>query len=82
MPEFEWDEKKNTSNKEKHGVSFDTAKAVLQDKDRIQYIKTKNNERRYITVGKVVKVILTPWFTPYEKGQSVLFRLANRDAAK
>ena len=28
---FEWDEKKNASNKKKHGISFDEAKTVFTD---------------------------------------------------
>ncbi len=29
MPEFEWDEKKNKTNIEKHGISFETASLIF-----------------------------------------------------
>ncbi len=32
---FEWDENKNRSNQQKHGISFDEAKTVLFDMDAI-----------------------------------------------
>ncbi len=58
MALFEWDQKKNKANKEKHGLSFEDASKVFNDPDRIQYIATKMNEKRFITVGKVVKFIV------------------------
>ena len=33
--EFEWDEKKNTVNKKKHGISFEEAKSVFYDPDAL-----------------------------------------------
>ena len=32
--EFEWDESKNKSNQEKHGIDFNDAKAVFSDENR------------------------------------------------
>ena len=32
---FEWDEKKNNSNKAKHGISFDEAASVFEDERAI-----------------------------------------------
>ena len=32
---FEWDEKKNTINKLKHGVSFEEARTVFYDPDAL-----------------------------------------------
>ena len=31
---FEWDEEKNTVNKEKHGISFETAALVFDENRR------------------------------------------------
>lgn len=41
MPEFEWDEGKNKSNQAKHNISFEDAKGVFDDEDRIQYMSSK-----------------------------------------
>lgn len=53
--EFEWDEAKNRSNLEKHGVDFADAAAVFADPlhltmpdDRFSY-----GEQRYIIIGSV-----------------------------
>ena len=37
---FEWDENKNKSNQDKHGIDFNNAKEVFQDNNRkIQWIE-------------------------------------------
>jgi len=63
MALFEWDERKNKTNKAKHGISFEDASKVFDDPDRIQYINTRENERRFITVGKVIKFIIAVVYT-------------------
>jgi uncharacterized protein len=63
MALFEWDEKKNKTNKEKHGISFEDASKVFDDPDRIQYINTRGTERRFITIGKVIKFIVAVVYT-------------------
>jgi len=63
MPDFEWDEPKNASNRKKHGLSFEQAKEVFEDDNRLQFITTRNGERRYLTIGKAFKVIMTVVYT-------------------
>jgi uncharacterized DUF497 family protein len=63
MSKFEWDENKNASNKQKHGISFEDASKVFDDSHRIQYINSSGNEKRFITVGKVIKFIITVIYT-------------------
>ena len=58
MALFEWDKKKDQANQEKHGVSFEDAKRVFDDPDRIQYLTTRGNEKRFLTVGKVINFIV------------------------
>jgi len=50
---FEWDEKKNTQNKKKHGVSFETVKLIFYDPKRYEMYDKKHSffEKRWITVG-------------------------------
>ena len=50
---FEWDEDKNKVNKIKHGVSFEEAKTVFDDKDSI-FLHDENHsfdEERFILIG-------------------------------
>ncbi len=63
MALFEWDENKNKSNKEKHGISFEDASKIFDDPHRIQYINSQGNEKRFVTVGKVIKFIVTVVYT-------------------
>ena len=46
--EFEWDERKNRRNKNKHGIDFETAMKLWDDKNRIEIqtsfpIENRNN---------------------------------------
>lgn len=55
MSNFEWDEHKNKSNQQKHGISFERAKDVFEDEDAIAYPgHTKDGENRFLLVGKVL----------------------------
>lgn len=51
---FEWDEQKNQINIEKHGISFDDAKAIFDDV-RITAVDTRQSygEIRNISLGTV-----------------------------
>ena len=50
---FEWDEKKNASNKKKHGVSFEEAKSVFTDQFArlISDPDHSDDEDRFILLG-------------------------------
>ncbi len=61
--EFEWDENKNNKNKIKHKISFENAKDVFEDENRLQYALDVNGERRYLTIGKVFKIIILVVYT-------------------
>jgi len=54
--EFEWDENKDLSNKNKHGYDFDYAKLIFEDKNRMKFRDIRNDygEERWITVGYVL----------------------------
>ncbi len=62
---FEWDTAKNAANIEKHGVSFEQARAAFADKSRIiqQDVTHSHQESRYFCYGKVEGAILTVRFT-------------------
>ena len=50
---FEWDENKNTTNKKKHGVSFEEASTVFQDENALLISDPDHseNEERFILLG-------------------------------
>lgn len=51
--EFEWDEEKNRSNKQKHGYDFEDARYVFED-EYYSLEDTRHNygEPRYLTLGR------------------------------
>ena len=56
---FEWDNDKNERNKQLHGISFENAALVFNDKNRIELFDENHSdtEDRMITIGKVNKVL-------------------------
>jgi len=71
---FEWDDKKDAKNQEKHGVSFCEAQYAFSDKNRVIAEDTKHStasEKRYYCFGKIDGNILTVRFT-YRKN---IFRI-------
>jgi len=65
---FEWDEDKNTKNKQKHNVSFEDAQYAFFDPKRIiteDSTHSHEEEKRYFCIGqdKAGEGILTVRFT-------------------
>jgi uncharacterized DUF497 family protein len=62
---FIWDEEKELSNIQKHGVDFTAAAKAFKDPDRKIYIDSKHvgEEERFFCIGKVEEKILTVRFT-------------------
>lgn len=56
---FEWDETKNSSNQQKHDVSFEEAKEVFYDPLHISKLdhRFSHFEERWITIGATKKSI-------------------------
>ena len=46
MLEFEWDENKNKSNREKHSISFEKAKEAFQDENAVEFRGDSSTELR------------------------------------
>lgn len=53
MLRFEWDERKNTQNRRKHGVSFEEAQTVFLDEQALLVADPDHSEReeRFILLG-------------------------------
>lgn len=62
---FEWDDNKNLTNKEKHGIDFNDAKKVFEDEKRKTSPDLRKNygEDRWITIGKIVDTIIVVVYT-------------------
>jgi len=65
MTRFEWDEAKDKSNQEKHGVSFALAQHAFADARRViaQDISHSGREKRLYCTGRAGEGILTVRFT-------------------
>ena len=50
---FEFDSKKSASNKQKHGLDFQEAKALWDDPDFIEIPVQTIDEPRYLVIGKI-----------------------------
>jgi len=64
--QFEWDDKKSSSNKIKHGIAFDTAKDLWNDSNRVEIETSYSIEERTILIGKVKNKLWTAIFTQRE----------------
>jgi len=53
MIKFEWDKSKASSNKRKHGISFEEAQSVFYDDFAIQFFDDENSdvEDRFLILG-------------------------------
>jgi uncharacterized DUF497 family protein len=62
---FDWDEKKNTENREKHGVSFALAQYAFLDPHRViaKDLEHSETEERLYCIGRVGEGIMTVRFT-------------------
>ncbi len=62
---FEWDNNKDKTNQEKHGVSFFEAQRAFLDVNRViaEDIDHSHSEKRYYCFGKVDGAIMTVRFT-------------------
>lgn len=71
---FEWDEHKDASNREKHGVSFALAQYAFADPHRVilEDMAHSQDEKRYYCLGEVAEGIMTVRFT-YRSGVIRIF---------
>lgn len=59
MLNFEWDENKNLLNKEKHKISFETARYVFLDPAAPRtFDRTINGEERWHIIGNILEIII------------------------
>jgi len=51
--EFEFDPKKSDSNRRKHGIDFQEARALWDDPDLIEIPVQTSDEPRYLVIGTI-----------------------------
>ena len=51
--EFDFDERKSTGNKRKHGIDFTEAQLIWEDPDRVEVPARTEDEPRFLVVGKI-----------------------------
>jgi hypothetical protein len=77
--EFEWDEEKNTINKKIHKISFEIAKEIFRDENRIEIYDKQHSieEDRYNTIGLVNDVLFVVYTERQDKIRLISARLAS-----
>ena len=50
---FEYDENKSLSNKQKHGIDFEEAKLLWDDDRMVELTAFYEDEKRFINIGKI-----------------------------
>jgi uncharacterized DUF497 family protein len=50
---FDWDSRKSLTNREKHGIDFETAKSLWLDDDRVEIEMAFPDESRWALIAKV-----------------------------
>jgi hypothetical protein len=62
---FEWDQRKNKENQQKHGVPFEIAQYAFADPDRViaQDLSHSHDEQRFFCFGIVGEGVMTVRFT-------------------
>jgi uncharacterized DUF497 family protein len=64
-----WDSAKNRENQRKHGISFDDAKVVFQDLDRIEVLDDRDyGEERWVAIGTMGKIVALVVYTERNSG--------------
>jgi len=78
----EWDENKNAINRRIHHISFETARLVFADPNRIERLdnslSNSSKETRWQTLGLVGKVLFVVYTERDENIRLISARLANK----
>ena len=81
---FEWDDRKNLSNKRKHGVSFEEAQTVFFDENAIEFDDPDHSiqEERFLLLGLSLKLKVLVVCHCYRKDESIIRIISARKATK
>ncbi len=75
----EWDDKKAAINKQKHGISFETAAMVFADENRIERRDNRHSqdETRWQVIGMVDDVLFVVYTDRDESAKLIMAREAS-----
>jgi len=81
---FEWDNKKEKTNKRKHGISFEDARTAFYDENAIQYFDPDHSdeEDRFILLGISFKLKVLVVCHCFRENDSVIRIISARKADK
>jgi uncharacterized DUF497 family protein len=81
---FEWNSRKASENKRKHGVSFDEAKSAFLDENARLIPDTENSEdeNRFVLLGLSIQLRLLLVCHCYRAGDNVIRIISVRKADK
>ena len=81
---FEWDDNKNTTNKTKHGVSFEEATSVFYDENALVISDPEHSaeEERFIILGMSSRANLLIVCHCYREADLVIRIISARKATK
>ena len=86
MPEitFEWDERKNKANQQKHGVSFEEARSVFFDDRAVEFYDNEHSEweDRLLILGVSVRLRLLMICHCVREERNVIRIISARKATK
>lgn len=79
---FEWDDAKNEINRKKHGISFEEARSVFDDKDALLINDPEHSEEeaRFIILGYSLRANLLVVCHCYRDQESVIRIISARKA--
>ena len=82
MLKFEWDDCKNKTNIEKHGISFEEASSVFQDDDALIITDEDHSEseERFVLIGFSYKANLLVVCHCYREKDSIIRIISARKA--
>ncbi len=81
---FEWDENKNVLNIQKHGIDFNDAKQIFDNKILTKEDTRKDyKEKRWIAIGLLIEYIVVIIYTVRNNSVRIIsVRLANKNEKK
>jgi uncharacterized DUF497 family protein len=86
MPEirFEWDEKKHSLNKRKHGVSFNEGQTIFADENGLLLDDPdhSHDEDRFVLLGLSSSLRLLVLSHTYRKGDAIVRIISARKATR
>lgn len=69
---FEFDPEKSIANKEKHGIDFEEAQALWEDKNRVTFSTNFLDENRELLTARIGNKIWTAVYTMREQNIRII----------